>query len=98
MSGNNLNYLGELEAIIRERMASTSTGSYTRQLVASGKQRVAQKVGEEAVELALAAVAGTRQEQIGEAADLMFHFQVLLAVLDLSLADVTDCLEQRHRG
>ena len=98
MSKNNLSYLGELEAIIRDRMASTSAGSYILQLVASGKRRVAQKVGEEAVELALAAVAGTRQEQISEAADLMFHFQVLLAVLDLSLAEVTDCLEQRHRG
>lgn len=98
MSKNNLNYLSELEAIIRDRMTSTSAGSYTLQLVASGKRRVAQKVGEEAVELALAAVAGTRQEQVSEAADLMFHFQVLLAVLDLSLAEVTDCLEQRHRG
>ncbi len=97
MSACNLNYLSELENIIRDRIKSTSAGSYTLQLVASGERRVAQKVGEEAVELALAAVAGTRQEQIGEAADLMFHFQVLLAVLDLSLADVADCLERRHR-
>jgi hypothetical protein len=56
------------------------------------------KSGRRSVELVLAAVAGTRQEQISEAADLMFHFQVLLAVLDLSLADVADCLERRHRG
>jgi phosphoribosyl-AMP cyclohydrolase / phosphoribosyl-ATP pyrophosphohydrolase len=98
VSGNNLTFLNELETIIRDRMKGTSAGSYTMQLVASGERRVAQKVGEEAVELALAAVAGTRQEQISEAADLMFHFQVLLAVLDLSLADVADCLEQRHRN
>lgn len=98
MNGNSLNYLSELETIIRDRIKSTSEGSYTWQLVASGERRVAQKVGEEAVELVLAAVAGTRQEQISEAADLMFHFQVLLAVLDLSLADVVDCLERRHRG
>jgi phosphoribosyl-ATP pyrophosphohydrolase/phosphoribosyl-AMP cyclohydrolase len=97
MSAKNLNYLSELEAIIRDRITSTSDASYTRQLVASGERRVAQKVGEEAVELALAAVAGTRQEQISEAADLMFHFLVLLAVLDLSLIDVADCLEGRHR-
>lgn len=98
MSEKNLNFLSELEQIIRQRMTSNSTNSYTMQLVASGNRRVAQKVGEEAVELALAAVAGTRQEQIGEAADLMFHFQLLLAVLGLSLADVADCLERRHRG
>jgi phosphoribosyl-ATP pyrophosphohydrolase/phosphoribosyl-AMP cyclohydrolase len=97
MSGHNLNFLSELEQIIRNRMKSESAASYTMQLVASGNRRVAQKVGEEAVELALAAVAGTRQEQVNEAADLMFHLQLLLAVLGLSLADVADCLERRHR-
>ncbi len=97
MSGHNLNFLSELEQIIRDRMKCESAASYTIQLIASGDRRVAQKVGEEAVELALAAVAGTRQEQISEAADLMFHFQLLLAVLGLSLADVADCLERRHR-
>ena len=98
MNANNLNYLSELETIIRDRIGTQPAGSYTRQLVASGTRRVAQKVGEEAVEFALAAAAGTRQEQISEAADLLFHFQVLLAVLGLSLADVADCLERRHRG
>lgn len=97
MSADKLKFLSELEAIIRDRIGSRRTGSYTGQLAASGTRRVAQKVGEEAIELALAAAAGTRQEQVGEAADLLFHFQVLLAVLGLSLADVADCLERRHR-
>ncbi|MDH4047653.1 MAG: phosphoribosyl-ATP diphosphatase [Gammaproteobacteria bacterium] len=92
-----MNFLYELEQIIRHRIDENSTGSYTSQLVVSGTRRVAQKVGEEAVELALAAVAGSRSDQLEEAADLMFHFQVLLASLDLSLAEVADCLQARHK-
>jgi phosphoribosyl-ATP pyrophosphohydrolase/phosphoribosyl-AMP cyclohydrolase len=92
-----LSFLNELENIIGERIGSASETSYIARLVASGRTRVAQKVGEEAIELALAAVSGSRVEQINEAADLLFHFQVLLTTLDLSLADIVSCLEERHR-
>lgn len=96
MNETDLNFLGELEDIIRDRIARKADASYTAKLVSSGTRRIAQKVGEEAVELALAAVSGNRDEQVNEAADLLFHLQVLLAVLELSLTDVIRCLERRH--
>ena len=89
-------FLGELDAVIRDRLARLPDGSYTARLAASGARGAAQKVGEEAVELVLAAVAGTRDEQLDEAADLVYHLQVLLAMLDLSLAEVAVRLELRH--
>ena len=93
-----LNFLDELEAVIRERLAGSSDSSYTARLVASGRTRVAQKVGEEAVELALAATVGDRDEQLEEAADLLFHMLVLLNANDLSLADVVELLRRRHEA
>lgn len=93
---NNINFLLQLEEIIQERLDSSSAVSYTSQLVMAGDKRVAQKVGEEAVELALAAVAGTAEEQLDEAADLVFHLLVLLRSKGLSLGDVAERLNQRH--
>lgn len=93
---NQLGFLSELEEIIRERLDSQSDESYTATLVASGGTRAAQKVGEEAVELALAAATGSPDEQLEEAADLMFHILVLLCSKGLSLADVVEKLQQRH--
>lgn len=93
---SNIEFLTTLETIIGERLDSDSPGSYTAQLAASGDKRVAQKLGEEAVELVLAAAAGDRAEQIDEAADLVFHLLVLLRTKDLALADVVERLEQRH--
>lgn len=89
-------FLAELEKIICQRLDSQSEESYTARLVASGNSRVAQKLAEEAVELALAAATGTRDEQLEEAADLVFHLLVLLSSKGLSLADVADRLRQRH--
>ena len=63
-------FLDELETIIQQRLAEGGEQSYTAQLVASGETRVAEKVGEEAVEVALAAVSGNRDELVEEAADL----------------------------
>jgi len=93
---NHLDFLSELEEIIRERLDSQSDESYTATLVASGDNRAAQKVGEEAVELALAAATGSQEEQLEEAADLVFHILVLLNSKGLSLADVVDKLQRRH--
>ncbi len=96
MSTSEITFLEELEAIIKSRINSASDSSYTAQLASTGIKRIAQKVGEEGVELALAAVAGDSNETIDEAADLIYHMLVLLAVKDIDLSDVTDRLQQRH--
>lgn len=98
MSNHDLTFLATLERIIRERAAHATDGSYTAALLHSGTKRIAQKVGEEALELALAAVAGKRQEQLDECADLLYHVMVLLSSLDLQLADAVDVLEARHHA
>ena len=89
-------FLGHLERVITERIARQPAGSYTAKLLAEGTRRVAQKVGEEGLELALASVAQSDPEVIGEAADLLFHLLLLLKVRNLSLAQVVGELEQRH--
>lgn len=93
---NRFSFLAELEDIIQSRIDNPADESYTSQLVASGEKRVAQKIGEEAVELALASVAGSAQEQLEEAADLVYHLLVLLRTKQLSLQDVSETLRLRH--
>jgi phosphoribosyl-ATP pyrophosphohydrolase/phosphoribosyl-AMP cyclohydrolase len=90
-------FLEELEQLIRQRLREAPAGSYTAGLAAQGLVAVAQKVGEEGVELALAAVAQGREETIAEAADVLFHVLLLLAVKDVPLASVVEVLEERHR-
>ena len=91
-----ISFLVELERIVRSRIGSSSEESYTASLLKAGTKRIAQKVGEEGVELALAATSGDRNEVVDEAADLMYHVIVLLAQQDLSLQDVCARLESRH--
>lgn len=91
-------FLGQLEGVIGRRIGERPEGSYVTTLVAGGRQRVAQKVGEEGVEFALAAAAGEREAAIEEGADLLFHLMVALQEQGLSLSDVIDRLERRHRG
>ena len=91
-------FLAQLEDIIDRRIENPSAQSYTSQLVQAGDRRVAQKVGEEAVELALAATTGNAEEQLDEAADLLFHILVLLRTKGLSLGDVSSRLRQRHKA
>jgi phosphoribosyl-ATP pyrophosphohydrolase/phosphoribosyl-AMP cyclohydrolase len=79
-------------------MQQDSDESYTARLIASGTKRIAQKVGEEAIELALAATSGSQQETIDEAADLVYHLIVLLADQDLSLGNIAERLRTRHSG
>lgn len=98
MDSSNIAFLNELEGIIRQRLNDRPDSSYTAQLAGGGDKRVAQKVGEEAVELALASVAGTREDQIEEAADLLFHILVLLSCRGIKLSDVVDTLRRRHDG
>ena len=94
---NDIDFLAQLELIIRDRIENPSDDSYTSQLVEAGDKRLAQKVAEEAVELAIAATAGDAGEQLDEAADLAFHLLVLLQAKGHSLADVAERLRQRHR-
>ena len=97
MTDTRIDFLIKLEDIIADRLANPSNDSYTAQLAAAGVKRIAQKVGEEAVELALASVAGDRDETLNEAADLLYHLLVLLARQDLGLSDVASRLAARHR-
>jgi phosphoribosyl-ATP pyrophosphohydrolase/phosphoribosyl-AMP cyclohydrolase len=86
-----------LQNIISDRKRNPKPGSYTNTLLNSGINKIAQKVGEEAVELVIEAKDNNRDLFLGEAADLMYHFMVLLAAKDVSLEDVTKVLYQRHQ-
>ena len=89
-------FLAHLEQVITQRISERPPGSYTAQLLAQGTRRIAQKVGEEGLELALAGVAQSDQDIVGEAADLLYHMLLLLKVKGLSLAQVAGELESRH--
>lgn len=91
-----LSFLAQLEEVIAQRIGERPQGSYTAQLWSQGQGRMAQKVGEEGVEVALAAVTGADGALVSEAADLVFHLALLLRSRGLSLASVVQELEQRH--
>ena len=96
MTHQDIAFIAELETIIRQRAESSNEASYTAGLIAGGTKRIAQKVGEEGVELALAAQSGDRDETIDEAADLLYHVLVLLTDQGIRLAEIADRLESRH--
>jgi len=96
MSISEIAFLEDLETIVTSRLREASDESYTARLAASGTKRIAQKVGEEGVELALAAATGSKEEVVDEAADLLYHVIVLLAAQDLGLKEVCDRLRTRH--
>ncbi len=89
-------FLFELEQLLASRKTASPESSYTAKLYASGTKRIAQKVGEEGVETALAATVHDKEELTNEASDLIYHLLVLLQDQELSLADVINCLEDRH--
>lgn len=91
-----LGFLSTLESIIKQRNLDRPEGSYTSRLFESGPKRIAQKVGEEGVETALAGVAGNEDELLNEAADLVFHLLVLLRERETSLASLVEVLKNRH--
>ena len=91
-----LGFLAHLRAIIRKRKKDKPKGSYVGGLMARAPKRPAQKVGEEGVEVAMAAVSESKAALKGEAADLLFHLMVLLESRDLSLDDVVNVLRKRH--
>ncbi|HEU4603383.1 MAG TPA: bifunctional phosphoribosyl-AMP cyclohydrolase/phosphoribosyl-ATP diphosphatase HisIE [Steroidobacteraceae bacterium] len=91
-----LSFLNRLESVIAQRLADRPEGSYTARLWAQGPTRIAQKVGEEGVEVALAAVTQADDRLISESADLLFHLALLLKSRNLSLNAVVHELERRH--
>ncbi|SKC52904.1 bifunctional phosphoribosyl-AMP cyclohydrolase/phosphoribosyl-ATP diphosphatase HisIE [Ohtaekwangia koreensis] len=88
--------LSSLEAIIKDRKANPQAGSYTNKLLESGINKVAQKVGEEAVELVIEAKDDNKELFLGEASDLLYHYLVLLTAKGYSLNEVLDVLKKRH--
>jgi len=90
-------FLHKLEATIAERKASPLPGSYTTELFSKGINKIAQKVGEEAVELVIESKDDNRDLFLNEAADLMYHFLVLLQAKDCALGDVEDVLMERNK-
>jgi phosphoribosyl-ATP pyrophosphohydrolase/phosphoribosyl-AMP cyclohydrolase len=92
-----LSFIGQLEKVIASRKGADPNSSYTASLYAKGTKRIAQKVGEEGVETALAATVHDSAELVSESADLIYHLLVLLQQEGLSLADVAAKLQERHK-
>lgn len=88
--------LRELYEVILDRKANPQEGSYTNYLLDKGTEKIAKKVGEEAVETAIAAAKEDRQEIIGEIADVIYHILVLMADQEITLEDVQKELESRR--
>lgn len=97
---NNINntFLDELENIIANRKNSATSGSYVAGLFAKGINKIAQKVGEEAVELVIEAKDNNEQLFLEESADLLFHYLILLQSKGYQLSDVVKVLQQRHKA
>lgn len=91
-------FLGYLERVIAERKTAGDKNSYVKKLLGKGINKVAQKVGEEAIELVIEAKDHNRELFLGEAADLIFHYLLLLNAKGYNLQDVVDVLQQRHAG
>ena len=88
--------LTRLEATIAQRLTASPEESYVAKLHAKGLNKIAQKLGEEATEAVIASLAGTREDLVGEAADVLFHLLVLLGAKDIALADVLAELDRRE--
>ncbi len=93
-----ISFLAKLESVIAQRATEKPEASYTARLLDKGVQRVAQKVGEEGVELALAGAAQGEDKVIEESADLLFHMLVLLRARGVTLSQVVRQLESRHQS
>jgi phosphoribosyl-ATP pyrophosphohydrolase/phosphoribosyl-AMP cyclohydrolase len=96
--GERLAFISQLEATIAQRIAEHPEDSYTARLYGQGPGRIAQKLGEEGVELALAAVSRDDDAVLAESADLLYHLLLLLKARGLSVARVVSELESRHRS
>lgn len=92
------NFLAELEDVIEDRISNPKEGSYTSELVKNGINKVAQKIGEEATEVIIAALSETNENLIAESADLLFHLMMTLKMRGLELSDVIELLKQRNKN
>lgn len=92
-----LSFLIKLESIIKDRKANESESSYTSTLFKKGMNKIAQKVGEEAIEVVIEAKDNNEKLFLNESADLMFHYLILLRAKGFGLQDVTKVLEKRHK-
>ena len=92
-----LGFLSQLEGLIKERKNSLPQGSYTAELFSKGINKIAQKVGEEAVEVVIDAVANNPERVKEESADLLYHLLVLLAHQNIGLSEVIEVLQKRHK-
>lgn len=95
---SSLSFLEDLENVIKQRRVSSTSKSYTKSLFNSGIEAIAQKVGEEAVEVVIAALSQSQDDFRQEAADLVFHLLVLLESKNCSLSEVVDILDTRHQS
>jgi phosphoribosyl-AMP cyclohydrolase / phosphoribosyl-ATP pyrophosphohydrolase len=97
-TNNSYNFLDTLGEVIRQRHSSPSGNSYTSGLFKKGINAIAQKVGEEAVELVIESKDNDDKRFIDEAADLLFHYMILLQAKGFTLEDVSNTLQQRHKN
>lgn len=93
---NEMPFLSRLEEIIEERKHTVNEASYIRHLFDRGTAKIAQKVGEEAVEVVIEAMGSDDEAFRNEAADLLFHYLILLQAKGMSLGDITEVLRRRH--
>ena len=96
-AADGVGWLGRLAGIVAERADADPSESYTAKLLAEGPQRIAQKVGEEGVELALAGASGDREACTEEAADLLYHMTVLMQARGIRWEDIAAVLKARHK-
>ncbi len=92
-----INQLENLMQVIKSRKDAPSDESYVASLYAKGRKKIAQKVGEEGVELSLAAVLDDKKEAVSESADLLFHMMVLWSDMGIEIPDIIKELERRER-
>ena len=90
-------FVAELAAVLQDRKANPNATSYTSELLTAGMEKIAQKVGEEGVELAIAGLAQSDERVLDESADLIYHMLVLLTARDLTWDDVQETLAKRHK-
>lgn len=94
---NSGDFLRQMERVIQSRKSADPKTSYTAELYSKGINKIAQKVGEEAVELVIEAKDDDREKFLGEAADLLFHYTVLLSAKGFEIKDVEEVLKARHK-
>ncbi len=95
--GPGLSFVAHLQKVIHDRKGQSPESSYTARLFEKGIARIAQKVGEEAVECVIEAMKGDKEKFKEEAADLLYHLMVLLSQQDMDIADIAKVLEGRHK-